>query len=266
MPSVADLTVTPTPPQCHGLTAEQVAQFGRQGWVAAPGFFSPGEAAQISAWTTELLARPETPGAHMVYHEASLSDPDRRLVQRIENFCPFHLAFDRLVHGSLKTAVEALLGAPAVMFKDKINFKMAGGAGFEPHQDQQAGWSRYAPLFITALVCIDPATLENGCLEMADAPRFAGLIGAEWTPLTPEEMASFELVSIPAEPGDVLFFDSYAPHASKPNRTDSARRILYLTYNAQADGDHRALYFAEKRANFPPDIEREPGKDYKFRV
>ncbi len=58
------------------------------------------------------------------------------------------------------------MGGPVVLFKDKINFKMPGGPGFKAHQDQQAGWTRYAPLFVTALVTIDPATLENGCLEM----------------------------------------------------------------------------------------------------
>ena len=31
-------------------------------------------------------------------------------------------------------------------------------------------------------------------------------------------------------------------------------------------GDHRVQYYADKRRNFPPDIEREPGKQYKFRV
>jgi len=263
MPAAA---LTTKPARAPLLNADQLGHYARHGWCAAPGLFSPVEVAQISAWTDELKARPEEPGVQMVYAEASLTDPAVRLIQRIENFCPFHAEFDRLVHGRLKTAVEMLLGAPAVMFKDKVNFKMAGGAGFEPHQDQQAGWSRYAPLFVTALVCIDRATLENGCLEMADAPRFAGLIGEEWAPLTPEQMASFALVCVPSEPGDVLFFDSYAPHASKPNRTDSDRRILYITYNAEAHGDHRALYFAEKRANFPPDVEREPGKAYRFRV
>jgi hypothetical protein len=263
------MTVVARPTKMAGdplLSVDQLGQYARQGWCASPGFFSPAEVAQISAWTDELSARPEEPRVQMVYGEQSLADPAVRLIQRIENFCPFHEGFDRLVHGRLKAGVEILLGGPAVMFKDKINFKMAGGAGFEPHQDQQAGWSRYAPLFVTALVCIDRATLENGCLEMADAPRFAGMIGEEWAPLTAEQMASFALVSIPSEPGDVLFFDSYAPHASKPNRTDSDRRILYITYNAEAHGDHRALYFAEKRANFPPDVEREPGKAYRFRV
>jgi hypothetical protein len=79
-------------------------------------------------------------------------------------------------------------------------------------------------------------------------------------------MRSFALVPMPSNPGDVLFFDSYAPHASKPNRTRRPRRILYLTYNAASAGDHRLRYFAEKRANFPPDIERAPGAEYKFRV
>jgi ectoine hydroxylase-related dioxygenase (phytanoyl-CoA dioxygenase family) len=188
-------------------------------------------------------------------------------VQRVENFVPYHAGFDRLVRrGRLRNAVDRLLGAPSCLFKEKVNFKMPGGAGFEPHQDQQAGWSRYAPLFVTALVTIDPATLENGCLEMGNGPRLTRLIGEEWRPLTETDMQSFALVPVPTEPGDVLFFDSYAPHASKPNHTDHPRRILYLTYNAASAGDHRRRYFAEKRANFPPDIERAPGAEYKFRV
>ena len=35
--------------------------------------------------------------------------------------------------------VGELFGEPAVLFKEKINFKMPGGAGFKAHQDQQAG-------------------------------------------------------------------------------------------------------------------------------
>jgi ectoine hydroxylase-related dioxygenase (phytanoyl-CoA dioxygenase family) len=166
----------------------------------------------------------------------------------------------------LKAAAARLLGEPAVLFKEKINFKLPGGAGFEPHQDQQAGWSAYAPLFITALVTIDRSTLENGCLEMAAGPRLSGLIGPEWAPLTDEEMSGLSLAPVPTESGDVLFFDSYAPHASKRNETTDARRILYLTYNRLSDGDHRARYFADKRASFPPEIEREPGREYHFRV
>jgi ectoine hydroxylase-related dioxygenase (phytanoyl-CoA dioxygenase family) len=254
-------------PEAGPLTYRQIEAYGKAGWVLARSFFEPDEVAAISRWTDDLAALPEVPGRQMVYHEPSLIEPSRRVIQRIENFCPYHPEFDTLVRASrLFVAVEQLFGAPACLFKEKINFKMSGGAGFEPHQDQQAGWSRYASLFVTALVTIDRATIENGCLEMADATRFSSLIGEEWRPLSPAEMAGFNLISIPTEPGDVLFFDSFAPHASKPNLTDSPRRILYLTYNLASEGDHRVRYFADKRANFPPDIERKPGVEYKFRV
>lgn len=248
------------------LTAVQQQAFRQKGWLAAPGFFDAAETALIEQWTREVLARPETPGEHMVYYEDSLQQPGERIVQRIEYFCGYHDRFDRLVNGELKAAVARLLDEKAVLFKEKINFKMPGGAGFEPHQDQQAGWSAYAPLFVTALVSIDAATEANGCLEMASGQKATGLIGREWEPLSDAEMAELKLEPIPTAPGDVLFFDSYAPHASKPNGTAQARRILYLTYNRARDGDHRARYFADKRANFPPDIERAPGTDYRFRV
>ncbi|MEA2781914.1 MAG: 2-aminoethylphosphonate dioxygenase [Rhodospirillaceae bacterium] len=249
------------------LTGKQIEAYGRTGWLLARGFFESHEVAAISRWTDDLAGLPEVLGRQMVYHEPGLIHAGRRVLQRIENFCPYHPEFDGLVRASrLRAAVEQLLGAPACLFKDKVNFKMPGGTGFEPHQDQQAGWSRYASQFLTALVSIDRATAENGCLEMTDGPRFTGLIGEEWRPLSTAEMAGFKLVQVPTEPGDLLLFDSFAPHASKPNLTDAPRRILYLTYNLASEGDQRVRYFAEKRANFPPDIERQPGIEYKFKV
>jgi 2-aminoethylphosphonate dioxygenase len=241
--------------------------YARQGWTVAPGFFSPGEAVRMSRFTEEVRELPEVPGKQMVYREPSLLDSNVRVVQRIENFCPHHAGFDALVRGGrLLSAIEQLLEGPAVLFKEKINFKMPGGSGFEPHQDQQAGWSVYAPLFVTALISIDPATLDNGCLQISNSRRLSRLIGREWAPLTAEEMANFDLLAVPTRAGDVVFFDSYVPHASKPNLTAEQRRILYVTYNRASDGDHRSAYYADKRASFPPDIERRPGVEYRFRV
>ena len=249
------------------LDSAAIDRYMRHGWVAVRGFFSAAQIADIQRFTEETLALPEISGAQMVYRETSLLDPNARVIQRIEDLCPHHQGFDRLIRGGrLQRCVERLLGEPAVLFKEKINFKMPGGAGFEAHQDQQAGWSAYAPLFVTALISIDPTTIENGCLEMATGPRQTGLIGREWTPLTAVEMRPFDLEPVPTQPGDVLFFDSYVPHASKPNLTGKQRRILYLTYNRSSDGDHRVRYYADKRANFPPDIDRRPGVEYRFRV
>jgi ectoine hydroxylase-related dioxygenase (phytanoyl-CoA dioxygenase family) len=240
------------------------AAMERDGYLVVRGFFDAAQVRDLLVWTDEITAAPEVPGRHMVYHEDSLTEPGCRVVQRIENFCPFHPGFDRVVRGGrLLDWTAALLDGPAVLFKEKINFKMPGAPGFKAHQDQQAGWTRYAPIFITALVTLDPATVENGCLEMVPGRHRDGLLGEEWNPLSEDGL---DLVPVPTAPGDVIFFDSFAPHASKPNLTSSPRRILYLTYNATAYGDHRAQYFADKRAAFPPDVERAAGVSYIFKM
>ncbi len=244
--------------------AAELARMREDGFLVVPQFFEPRRVDDLLRWTETLQHTPEAPGQHWVYHEDSLTEPGQRMIQRIENFCPFHAGMDDLVrHGSLSRWTAALMGGPVVLFKDKINFKMPGGPGFKAHQDQQAGWSRYANLFVTALVTIDAATLENGCLEMVAGRHREGLIGEEWNPL---EETGLSLQAVPTMPGDVIFFDSYAPHASKPNFTARPRRLLYLTYNLLSDGDHRTAYYADKHAAFPPDVEREAGTDYVFRV
>ena len=245
-------------------TEQECAAMARDGYLVVRDFFDDATVAALLGWTEELQAAPERPGAHWVYHEDSLTQPGRRVIQRIENFCPFHPAFDEVVrHAALARWTAALMHGPVVLFKEKINFKMPGGPGFKAHQDQQAGWTTYAPLFVTALVTIDRATLENGCLEMAPGLHRRGLIGEEWKPLDEDSLG---LRPVPTEPGDVIFFDSFAPHASKPNFTDRPRRILYLTYNRASDGDHRHRYYADKHAAFPPDIERDGTTRYVFRV
>ena len=244
--------------------AAECARLAQDGYLVVRGFFDAAETANLLRWTEELADAPEAPGRHWVYWEDSLTEPGQRVIQRIENFCPFHQGFDRVVRDDALLAwTGALMGGPVVLFKDKINFKMPGGPGFKAHQDQQAGWSRYAPLFVTALVTMDPATLENGCLEMVPGRHRQGLIGAEWNPLDESGLA---LQPVPTAPGDVIFFDSFAPHASKPNFTAHPRRLLYLTYNLADAGDHRARYYAEKHVAFPPDIERTGDRSYVFRV
>ncbi len=245
-------------------SADEQESMDRDGYLLVPRFFDQAEVEDLLLWTEALETEPEAAGRQWVYHEQSLTEPGRLVIQRIENFCPFHPGFDNLVrNGALSRWVGALMGSPAVLFKEKINFKMPGGPGFKAHQDQQAGWSRYAPLFVTAMVTIDPTTMENGCLEMVPGRHREGMIGEEWNPLDETGLA---LRPLPTELGDVVFFDSFAPHASKPNFTDKPRRVLYLTYNKLSDGDHRSQYHADKHAAFPPDIERKQGQSYVFKV
>ena len=229
-------------------------------------FLDAQQAARLSRWVDELARAPERPGRHWVYHEDDRLHPGARVLSRIENFCPFHPELDALLTGPRVMRVMAqLLGEPAVLFKDKINFKTPGSAGFEPHQDVQAGWDRYADLHVSMMLAVDAATPENGCLELAPGWHERGRVGEAWTPLG-DAVPDDAYRACPAAAGDAVFFDSYVPHRSAPNRTGRARRVLYATYNRASAGDQRGRYYADKHASYPPDIDRDAGREYVYRV
>jgi 2-aminoethylphosphonate dioxygenase len=249
------------------LDSDLIAAFHRDGFVICRGLLSAAEIAAVATWTDELATAADVPGGVMKYYEDSLLSADQRILSRIENFTPYHTGFAALFDDPrLRGSCATLFGEDAVLFKDKINFKLPGGEGFKAHQDVQAGWNRYASLHISVLVCIDAATVENGCLELASGSHVRSLIGEMWAPLDATTVAPDQFTACPTAPGDVVFFDSFAPHRSGPNLTQAPRRVLYVTYNRRSEGDSRARYFADKRAAYPPDCERESGRDYVFRV
>ena len=248
------------------LNAQQVEQFHREGYLLVRGMYSAEEMVQIQAWTDEVANYPEEPGKTMMYFESSQTDGSR-ILSRIENFVPFHQGFSRMITArKMQQAVSDLLDEPAVLFKDKINFKLPGGDGFKEHQDVQAGWNEFAELHVTAMVAIDETNAENGSLEMLPGMHRQGLLGKMWAPLSEADTENKPYEAVHCQPGDTVFFDSFAPHRSAPNHTDQARRVLYITYNKASEGDSRYKYYAEKRKNYPPDIERDPNKDYSFKV
>jgi ectoine hydroxylase-related dioxygenase (phytanoyl-CoA dioxygenase family) len=249
------------------LASGAIRDFERDGFVVVRGLLDGARMRALRTWVDALEAWPETPGRHMMYFEESLLEPGRRILCRVENFYPYHAELRALMDSAeMRGAVSQLFGEPAVLFKDKINFKMSGGEGFKAHQDVQAGWDTYAALHVTAMVSIDRTTAENGCLELAPGQHRRGLIGKSWEPLGEDDLGAMKFVACPTEPGDAVFFDSFVPHRSAPNLTAAQRRVLYITYNRASEGDHRARYYADKRKNYPPDCEREAGKEYVFRV
>ena len=245
----------------------ELETFKQQGFLIVRGMYEGSEIEKLKAWVDEVQSLPEVPGKYMMYFEDSLLDSEKRVLSRIENFCPYHQSLNALINGEeMLQRLFELFGEPAVLFKEKINFKMPGGNGFTPHQDAQAGWNKYASFFITGLIGIDESTLENGCLELAAGHNQCGLLGELWKPLTEANIKGMEFSPVLTKPGDAVFFDSYTPHRSGPNLTQHPRRVLYLTYNRRSQGDHRFQYYADKRQSYPPDIERELGKNYVFKV
>jgi len=253
------------------LTQEQIEAFDRDGFVLIP-------AAQ--AWTADELKLilssvdlmadwPDKPGKYMKYYEPNRKDPKgEKILCRIENFTQYNPGMDFVCNGTKLLDMNSdLLGEDSILYKEKINYKLPGGDGFAPHQDVAAGWWMYGQsIHISCLVSIDPASIENGCLEVVRGRHTDGMLCGDWKGIPDETVASMKWEYIPTQPGDVLFFDSYVPHRSAPNNTDKSRRVLYATYAKKSDGDFRARYYADKRASFPPDCERDPNKKYEYKI
>jgi len=248
-------------------TPQELTNFKRDGFIVVRKMVSPEEITHLSRGIDEIVAWPPRAGKEMKYFEESLLKTGKKILSRFEKFTDFHEGLKELTLADKMTGrVAELLGEPAVLFKDKINFKLPGGGGFKPHQDIQPGWDEYASYFISVLVTIDDSNEQNGCLELAAGHHTRGLIGRKWEPLEGKELEGITFKKYPMKPGDAAFFDCFVPHQSEPNLTGTQRRNIYLTYNRSSEGDQREKYFSDKRKSYPPDFEREAGKEYAFRV
>jgi len=243
------------------LTTEQKQAWDEKGYLHIPGFFS---AEKLSEWTQELTDWPETPGKWMKYFERSEDGERDRMLCRVEYFLAFHEGWRSVIlDAGLMEILAELFGEPAVLFKEKLNFKLPGGNGFTAHQDAPAFASFGQDYHITAMVSVDATTIENGCLEMAAGRHKEGLLEmTEDLVLTPGVIEALDWGPLETSPGDLVLFGSIIPHRSPANRSKGPRRAAYITYNARSQGDCRADYYTHKREVFPPEIERVPGKDY----
>ena len=249
------------------LDAVARAHFDRHGWAHLPAFFDAVRRHDLVEWTNEIGAWPETPGKWMRYYERLVGDPATKMLARVENFVPYHAGLAESLTGArVRALLTELLGEPVTLFKDKINFKLPGGAGCDDHQDAPAYVDFGVEHHLTFAVPVDRMTPENGCLEMAmDASARVFLPQKADGSLQPAVMAGMDVRPLTVELGDALVFDAWVPHRSGPNRSTGPRRAYYLTFNPASAGDHRAAYFARKRRCFPPEYERQPGVDYAAR-
>jgi ectoine hydroxylase-related dioxygenase (phytanoyl-CoA dioxygenase family) len=247
------------------LTDSQLKFWQDNGYVVVKDYFTQSQKAELIAWVEDMESRPETAGKWMKYFETPSTDPAGRQLCRVENFLQFHDGFDGLLRGDKIIGIlSELMGEPAVLFKEKINFKLPGGNGFLPHQDAPAFTSFGQTYHITMMVSIDASNAENGCLQMSPGNHKEGMLPtAPDGTVDPEFAETLNWEYLATEPGDIVFFDSYIPHKSDANTSNRPRRALYITYNRASEGSYREQYYEEKRKVFPPDVERDPNKKYK---
>ena len=254
---------------------EQRQFFEKHGYVWIKNFFSEQQVRMLRLWADEInlstqtllsLEQKNIPGTLIIVPEAK----NPQLACRAEDFCSFYPGLYHFVSGTITSYIGHLLGEPYVLFKDKINFKWPGGGAFLPHQDFPA-YEMFGPReHVTAMISIDRATLENGCLQVATDWRaaFAGdsrvdqkalengravLPYIEGTSahgsIKPEYTDKITWLPLETAPGDLVLISSYVPHYSEPNHSQKPRRAMFLTHNRLREGDHRQAYYQAKRSD-----------------
>ena len=233
------------PPAGECVTMADVAHFRAEGWLLTRTLDDEG-VARLRGWVDEIASWPDE-GAGWMHHRELTNDGPR--LCRSENLIPFHPGLRQLLtEGSMIETASALLGEDAVLYKEKINYKLAGGAGYAPHQDAPA--YPFIDTHVSCMVAVDDATVENGCLEVVPAQHHEVLPMDDGGRVHPDVVAAFAWIPVEVKAGWTLWFHSRTPHRSGPNLSARDRRALYPTYNARSEGDLRAAYYEEKLARF----------------
>jgi len=219
------------------LTAGQVDQFHRDGYLFLPEVFTAAEAAVLRAEADTIYAMDreevwrESSGAPRTAFAAhTYSEPFRRLGR----------------HPRLVRPVEQVLYGPVYMHQYKVNAKAAfDGEVWQWHQDYGT-WQRDddmpEPLAMNVAVFLDEVSAANGPLLFLPGSHREGVYEAGhdlattsyplWTLDRATVIALAErggIVAPVGPPGSMLMFHGNPVHASPPNISPFGRVIVYLS-------------------------------------
>ena len=226
------------------ITTDQRAHYDQHGWLLLDNLLE----LEVDELQHEVDAVASWRDDGEWLHHYEMTDFGRKL-SRTENFTPFSHALRALLcDGAISAIASELLGEPALLYKEKINYKLVGGAGFAPHQDKPA--YPFVDSVLSVMVAVDDATVENGCLDIVSGWHHELLAQDERGCLHPDVVASLDWQPTELRAGQTLFFHALTPHRSSANHSTRDRRALYPTYNGQSEGDLRDAYYEAKRLAF----------------
>lgn len=147
-------------------------------------------------------------------------------------------------------SVEQLIGGEVYHYHSKMILKDAliGGA-WAWHQDY-GYWYQNGLLFpdlCSVMIAVDPATRENGCLEVLKGSHKMGrinhILSGEQAGADLERVAEAEkrLENVPCEmgAGDAIFFHANTLHCSGPNHSEHPRWAMICCYNSAANDPYK---------------------------
>lgn len=243
--------------------------YEQNGFLILREFFGPNEIALLAEEADSLLSRVELISRHNLRCRFMPHCETGQLLfevfDPVLDIAPVAAEFarnDRLLH-----LIETLYGEPACLFKDKLIFKPAGATGYPLHQDIPLTWVGFPRSFLTVLIPIDSQSEQNGCTEVFSGYHGSFLSGDGDQYMLPDNAVDVSRATpLVLEPGDIAVFHGLTPHRSQPNRSNSMRRSLFLSFNALSDGgDQRAAHYDEFQTRMRQRFLDEEQADVHFR-
>lgn len=236
------------------LTPEELAQKDRDGFVVRKGVFSKSECAQIASDVETLIGdllklkreKKEVVGSYMFEWQEDIGAvvkweplfPD--VVQGVEPFAHISKPLNDWAHEPrFMDPSRDFVGQDDInLFTEKLTMKRAHTGGeLILHQDYPywMRWAGAADRIMTALLYLDDATMENGCLEVAPGSHVDGMRRRKDVEgFGQNEMLESDfkqgLIPVEAPAGSVVFFGAFLVHRSRINRSDKDRRALLYSY------------------------------------
>ncbi|KJK65160.1 Phytanoyl-CoA dioxygenase PhyH [Aspergillus parasiticus SU-1] len=244
------------------LTVDQIQSYNEKGYLVIQGFFNAPETKLLQQWTQEVHDLPRTPDAsYMPYEEVNAQG--KRVLCRTENYANSHAGFNSFLRGQrMLSVLEQLATEPMLLFKEKINYKLAGSGGFSPHIDANAYTHVKNIKHLTVLAAVDDMTPENGGLDVVDGSHRTEIKLGEDRCIDPAWVESQKWTPCTLQPGDIMVFGSYLAHRSGANTSSKDRRAIYATYNCKAEGDLHDSYYEDRRKLWPATHMRKEGETY----
>lgn len=229
----------------HEYQAESLtAAFHEQGYVILRGFFDRqtmvllnDEAQQLLADERRIVSRRNLRCRYMAHHVTG-----ELLFECFDPVIDIAPEMGRVARcAPLLEVLKRIYGTRACLFKDKLILKPPGALGYPLHQDY-ISWPGFPKSFLTVVIPLDAATEENGCTVVYPGYHRSGLLtpaDGKFHPVPRELVSEQDRVPLELAPGDIGIFHGLTPHESNPNRSPTARRQLYLSYNSEGDGGDR---------------------------
>ena len=147
-------------------------------------------------------------------------------------------------------SMEKLLDGEVYHYHSKMILKDAKvGGAWTWHQDY-GYWYQNGLLFpqlASVMIAVDPATRENGCLQVLAGSHHMGRLnhittgqqaGADKEKVN-HALKRLELIHCEMEPGDALFFHCNLLHHSDQNRSEAPRWTLICCYNSARNNPYK---------------------------